>query len=337
MKKETKDRAKLAVGGIAIGTALAAPLGENIRKFAHNRIPISDNNLSEENKKLYSKLGRIAKNQKTYLTNGHNQEDYYTSSIPKERIEQAKREIKLAKRNFANYRFERTLQKASSGNPSLKGTSHKLENKSTRNWIKDAKSILNSKDLINIGDKNRNESGAFLAHELGHSMHKNGRGGSKIGKIAHNLRDEVGEFESKLSKGVYKKTGIKLYDTHISNGLGITSGLLSGIKAGRDEKKGKKESVLNKLAPYAVPLAYKSPTLVSEFEASRQGMKLLKQAGASKGYRKAAGKTLGAAFGTYASTLAAPLLAAYGARQVGKVVGRNTVRNNKKKDDNTKD
>lgn len=30
-------------------------------------------------------------------------------------------------------------------------------------------------------------------------------------------------------------------------------------------------------------------------------------------------------------------LAAYGARQVGKVVGRNTVRNNKKKDDNTKD
>lgn len=64
MKKETKDRAKLAVGGIAIGTALAAPLGENIRKFAHNRIPISDNNLSEENKKLYSKLGRIAKNQK---------------------------------------------------------------------------------------------------------------------------------------------------------------------------------------------------------------------------------------------------------------------------------
>lgn len=117
----------------------------------------------------------------------------------------------------------------------------------------------------------------------------------------------------------------------------LTSGLLSGIKAGRDEKKGKKESVLNKLAPYAVPLAYKSPTLVSEFEASRQGMKLLKQAGASKGYRKAAGKTLGAAFGTYASTLAAPLLAAYGARQVGKVVGRNTVRNNKKKDDNTKD
>ena len=157
-------------------------------------------------------------------------------------------------------------------------------------------------------------------------MHKNGRGGSKIGKIAHNLRDEVGEFESKLGKGVYKKTGIKLYDTHISNGLGITSGLLSGIKAGRDEKKGKKESVLNKLAPYAVPLAYKSPTLVSEFEASRQGMKLLKQAGASKGYRKAAGKTMGAAFGTYASTLAA-----YGARQVGKVIGRRTVR-----DDNSK-
>lgn len=47
MKKETKDRAKLAVGGIAAGTALATPLGENIRKFAHNSIPFSNDNLRE--------------------------------------------------------------------------------------------------------------------------------------------------------------------------------------------------------------------------------------------------------------------------------------------------
>lgn len=204
----------------------------------------------------------------------------------------------------------------------MKGTSHKLENKSTRNWIKHSKSILNSKDFINIGNQGRDESGAFLAHELGHSMHRHCRGGSRIGKIAHDLRDGVDEFESRLGK---------IDSKHIGLGLGVTGGLLSGIKAGRDEKKGKKENVLNKLAPYAAPIAYESPRLVSEFEASRQGMKLLKKVGASKAYRKAARKTMGAAFGTYASALAAPLLAGYGARQVGKVIGRKTVR-----DDNTK-
>lgn len=56
MKKGNKDKAKLAVGGIAAGTALATPLGENIRKFAHNSIPFSNDNLREENKKLYNEL-----------------------------------------------------------------------------------------------------------------------------------------------------------------------------------------------------------------------------------------------------------------------------------------
>ena len=322
MKKENKDKAKLAIGGIAAGTALATPLGENVRKFAHNSIPFGNDNLREENKKLYDKLGKVAKNQKTYLDEGYNRGEYYIDHIPEKRIKQAKKEIKSAKRNFANYRYERNLERRSSGNPSLKGTSHKLENKSTRDWIKSSKSILNSKDLINIGDHKGNESGAFLAHELGHSMHRHGRGGSRIGKIAHDLRDGVDEFESRLGK---------ISPNKVRLGLGVTGGLLSGIKAGRNEKKGKKESVLNKLAPYAAPLAYESPRLVSEFEASRQGMKLLKKTGASKAYRKAARKTLGAAFGTYASVLAAPLLAGYGSRQVGKVIGRKTVR-----DDNTK-
>lgn len=61
-------------------------------------------------------------------------------------------------------------------------------------------------------------------------------------------------------------------------------------------------------------------------------MKLLKQVGANKAYRKAALKNLGAAWGTYAAGLVTPVLAGYGARQVGKVIGRRTVRddNNKK-------
>lgn len=61
-------------------------------------------------------------------------------------------------------------------------------------------------------------------------------------------------------------------------------------------------------------------------------MKLLKQVGANKAYRKAALKNLGAAWGTYAAGLVTPVLAGYGSRQVGKVIGRRTV----KTDDNNK-
>lgn len=162
-------------------------------------------------------------------------------------------------------------------------------------------------------------------------MHVSGRNGSKVGKIAHKLKHRIDELDRKTMKSLGTNNSFKV-GAGIGTGLGVTGGLLSGIKAGRDEKKGKKESVLNKLAPFAAPLAYKTPELVSEFEASRQGLKLLKKVGASKEYRRAARKTMGAAFGTYASALAAPLLAGYGARQVGKVIGRRTV----KTDDNNK-
>lgn len=126
------------------------------------------------------------------------------------------------------------------------------------------------------------------------------------------------------------KTGLS--NNLVQHGLGVTGGLLSGIKAGRDEKKGKKESILNKVGYAAAPIAYHTPILVSEFEASRQGLKMLKKAGASKAYQRIARKNLGAYLGVYASRLATPILAGYGARQVGKIIGRRTV----KTDDNNK-
>ena len=117
----------------------------------------------------------------------------------------------------------------------------------------------------------------------------------------------------------------------VRHGLGVIGGFASGIKAGRDEKKGKKESVLNKVGYAAAPIAYHTPTLVSEFEASRQGLKMLKKAGASKAYQRIARKNLGVYFGSYVSRLATPILAGYGARQAGKVIGRRTVSNDNNK------
>ncbi len=174
------------------------------------------------------------------------------------------------------------------------------------------------KDLVNVEAGVKNKA-AILAHELGHSKHYYGRDGSKIGKLAHKLMDK--QFDLDV------KTGLS-YDS-VQHGLGVIGGFASGIKAGRDKKKGKKESILNKVGYTAVPIAYHTPTLVSEFEASRQGLKMLKKAGASKAYQGLARKNLGVYLGSYVSRLATPILAGYGARQVGKIIGRRTVKDNK--------
>lgn len=177
-----------------------------------------------------------------------------------------------------------------------------------------------AKDLVKVGAVGEDRA-SILAHELGHSKHYYGRGSSKIGKLAHKLRCKQGDLNI--------KTGLS--NELVLHGLGVIGGFASGIKAGRDEKKGKKESILNKVGYVAAPLAYHTPILVSEFEASRQGLKMLKKAGASKAYQRLTRKNLGGYLGVYASRLATPILAGYGARQVGKVIGRRTVR-----DDNSK-
>lgn len=204
----------------------------------------------------------------------------------------------------------------------------KIENSNNRfnsYYLKDLRGIYGddgsrAKDLVKVGAVGKDQA-SILAHELGHSKHYYGRDGSKIGKLAHKLRDKQGDLNIKtgLSNGL------------VQHGLGVIGGFASGIKAGRDEKKGKKESILNKVGYVAAPLAYNTPTLVSEFEASRQGLKMLKKAGASKAYQRIARKNLGTYLGVYASRLTTPILAGYGARQAGKVIGRRTVSNDNNK------
>ena len=171
-----------------------------------------------------------------------------------------------------------------------------------------------SKDFIHL-KKEYPASGVVLSHELGHSKHYYGRNGSKIGKIAHDLRSRIGGIES----GISEISGIRPHE--LSNAGGTILGLASGINAGRKEAKGEKEGIVSKTSILA-PLAIKTPQLVSEFEASRQGMKLLKKAGASKKYRKLAGKSLSGMLGTYAADALIPVALGYGARQLGKVVGK---------------
>lgn len=331
MKKEDKDKAKLAAGAVGAGYVLGSenihPIGYFNRVMQKSRQPFRK--LEDEDFKVVKKLRDIARDQKTHIFDEKGEDGFlYSKEVSQETRNNAKKFIKDRKKDYRDIREWKDWMKYSNGDPSLKGTIHEGDRKALNKAIKNAKSVLNAKDYVQI-DSNKIDAGAGLAHELGHSMHYHGRGGSKMGKLAHKLNRSIKGVNQKIAEKtnsnfhkVSRNTGI---------GLGVTGGLLSGIKAGRDEKQGKKESILNKVGSVAAPLAYKAPELVSEFEASRQGMKLLKQVGANKAYRKAALKNLGAAWGTYAAGLVTPVLAGYGARQVGKVIGRRTVR-----DDNSK-
>ncbi len=331
MKNEDKDLVKLAgAGGLLAAVGTGSKLNKEAAKYYIRKGRSNSEKFAGETKALSDKLKDLANRQKTAVIKGVDGEgSFHMVDVNDKLKDTIRNQIKPGKKVIKSLRDYRKEVEEKTGRKGIKGTPYDGAKKVVKRKLKEFKKILNAKDLIAI-DHSLSDPTADLAHELGHSMHNHGRGGSKIGKIAHNLKYKVDKLDKKVMKS-FNATNKYRTGVGVGTGLGITGGLLSGIKAGRDEKKGKKESVLNKLAPYAAPLAYKTPELVSEFEASRQGMKLLKKVGASKAYRKAARKTLGAAFGTYASALAAPLLAGYGARQAGKVIGRRTVSNDNNK------
>jgi len=121
-----------------------------------------------------------------------------------------------------------------------------------------------------------------LSHELGHRHYLKDKSAKKLGKISH-----------KLYLSMPTKIGKSILNPAISIG--------SGIKKAKDEKKGEKESNLNKILPYATSVGSDIPMLTSELKASKKGLELLKKSGASAKDIKVAKRNLGLAFGTYAT------------------------------------
>ena len=141
-----------------------------------------------------------------------------------------------------------------------------------------------------------------------------------------------GDQKNVVAKGAHKFNALSKFGT---TGIGDLNkayprmaavygihGYASGLKAAKDESEGKKESKWNKVRAVAVPAMVSAPMLISEAAASRKGLKLLKQAGASKEAMKVAKKSLGNAHGTYASLAAGNIVAGEGGRLVGKAVGK---------------
>ena len=343
---EDSEKTKALVGGgLAVGgTELARKVNKSLVN-KYNNSKITDPELAKENRKLHKKLERVAKRQKSsvFVDSGENGYSSYDRTKP---------ELKegVLKNRKKEYKEASTIKKKGGGfNPwtdefeKYDSRDHRRLKKAREN-LNFAKEVKRSKDSVTIDSNGfrRNTSSIDLAHELGHSKHYHGRNGSMVGKVAHKLRHSQDNLESKLLNKVNESKfvndrNIALKSSHIRKGIGATSGLLSGIHSGRKKAKGEKESVAEKTSWTAPTLAYSAPKLISEAEASRQGLKMLKEAGASKKFLRKSAKNLAVAHGTYGSSLIYPLAIGYGSRQAGKIIGGATVNKKDKKKFEKKD
>ena len=256
----------------------------------------------KENKELFKKLKRIAKKQKTAVISSNIGE--YSSHIneneKKEILDELKKskkfrkDVKESKKEISDYinKFGKT-RKANIIRDLKKH--NKKGDKSAKEYINELKNRLNSIDSIHTPN-----NASTLAHELGHSKYYKNRSkgfGEKIHKLSH------------ITDGL-KNTAI------------ISSSFSSGLNSYANKIEGKKESRISKYAPIISSVAMKTPTLLSEACASREGYKRLKDLGASDEFLKNYKKDLGYCLGTYATGILTDTGKGYVARQAGKLLGR---------------
>lgn len=152
--------------------------------------------------------------------------------------------------------------------------------------------------LDDIGMAGIKDPGA-LGHEAGHAYYEKQMVGKIKGKGA---ADKIGKYSH---KAYFKMGGSAGTFMGLSPLSGIASGTISGIRAAKKEAKGEKESKLNRHMAWALPVMVAAPGLVAEGMASRKGIKMLKESGASKKIINKAKKSLAGAWGTYGSLTAA--------------------------------
>jgi hypothetical protein len=298
--KET-DKEKVVKGrdiaaGIGIGTA-AGIAGVAANSAFVKKLRNAKSIDPEEEKKLREELIKKAKKQGTRTINTNAENSMAVGTSEGKVIRKAL--AKLAKKDRKKYEAIKEATKY----PGMDGVLEHI-----------------GKDQIILG-KGRLSEADVLSHELGHTQFlEKGRSKDVIAKTAHRLN-----AVSKM--GTMGLTGSAVYGAH---------GYANGLKAAKMESEGKKESFGHRIKATGLPALVAAPILITEGAATGKGLKLLKQAGASKRAMKTARKTLGNAYGTYASIAAGNVAAGEGGRLVGKAVGKKRYKKEKEKEKENK-
>ena len=175
-------------------------------------------------------------------------------------------------------------------------------------------------DTIILG-KGKNSDADVLAHELGHTQ------------FTHRKRSK--DF---IAKAAHELSGLsKIGTRNKANVLYAASGFKNGLKSAKAKAEGKKEKTWDKIKSVAVPALVSAPMLITEASATGKGLKMLKNAGASKESMKQANKALGAYYGTYALQAGGSIASGYAGRLIGKAVGKKKYKNKEEKNKNKKE
>ena len=223
------------------------------------------------------------------------------------------------------------LQKSST--PEEKAQFEKLKNGVTKSGI--VKSVSNASYMQgpayhpgfdNIGMAGIKDPGS-LGHEAGHAYYEKQIAGKIKGKGA---ADKIGKYSH---KAYFKMGGTAGTFMGLSPLSGIASGAISGTRAAKKEAKGEKESKLNRHMAWALPVMVAAPGLVAEGMASRKGIRMLKESGASKKIINNAKKSLAGAWGTYGALTAANAGVGELSRGIAYKCTKKKLERNKKKED----
>lgn len=188
------------------------------------------------------------------------------------------------------------------------------------------------------------EDKPFIAH----------KGDSNTEQIAHELGHAIDERDGVLGKFRYKpgrqdKWADAVNKTGTSASTGFVSGLLAGIYDNKDkDKRSSKHGLVRAgilAAPHAVTLGGNSIRLINERNASKNGLRILKEEGISASDYTKAKKSLKAAYGSYlvdpaiamAKTAGSQALGYGLARGIGSITKKLNRKKSKKKDKDSKE
>lgn len=319
----------LGSGLVVSGAILGHNLGKVQKKVVSSTEKIPEE-LKKENKKLFKKLQRKAKkNNIEVITNPKQSEglnkrivkfDSGPYSLNKLGPYTAKEELEYGDLVDESKEYKKDIKKHKrvlDENPSMKQRVNN-HNSILQRKLKRAKFKNKAEGFAVVpGGEGKKPLAADLAHELGHLDGEEGR--SKI--KANNLFHKNNKAVSKLNK----------HSKKISNTSSIVTGLLTGIRSGKKDEKNSDKMKDNITSTGAIIAASSAPhgiILGREYNASKSGIRKLKESGASKSYIKFTRKRLGRAYGTYALRTAPSILMGLGAREVGKAIGKKSKKNN---------